>query len=150
MDFPPIELITVAEARLHLRIDDELDSNGDPVAPDDDPDLALKIRAASAAVLNYLKGLRNVWVAEVQMAGAYPVLVNGRPVPILDTEGEPIYVEDTSGARIVRDEVRAATLLMLGYLWKDRDENPEGEFDMGYLPHPVMALLYPLRDPALR
>jgi hypothetical protein len=150
MDFPAIDLVTLSEARLHLRIDDELDSNGDPIPPEDDPDLALKVRAASAAVLNYLKGFRNVWVVAVEMAGAYPLLVDGKPVPMVDTNGEPVFVEDSNGARTVRDEVKAATLLMLGYLWKDRDENADGAFDMGYLPKPVTALLYPLRDPAVR
>jgi hypothetical protein len=150
MDFPTMALVSVSEARLHLRIDDELDSNGDPIAPDDDPDLTLKIQAASAAVLNYLKGFRNVWQAQVEMAGPYPVLVDGRPVPIVDTNGDPIYVEDSDGTRVVREEVRAATLLMLGYLWKDRDENADGAYEMGYLPKPVTALLYPLRDPVVR
>ena len=46
-------------------------------------------------------------------------------------------------------EVRAATVLMIGHLMRNPDNNVEGAFDRGYLPMPVTALLYPLRDPAL-
>lgn len=102
-------LVTLEEARLHLRSD----------AEDDDPDLAIKIHAASGAVLNYLK--RPAFIDE---AGA---VIDGT-VPF---------------------EVKAATLLMLGYLYKDRDNDEGNEYQQGFLPRPVTALLYPLRDPAL-
>lgn len=45
--------------------------------------------------------------------------------------------------------VVAAAKLMLGYLWRLRDEDEKGEFEPGFLPRPVTALLYPLRDPTL-
>lgn len=95
---------------------------------EDDNDLILKIHAASGAVLNYLKDGADVF---------------------LDTAGFPFL--DSAGDLIgVPFEVKAATLLMVGYLYKDRDENADGAYQTGYLPMPVTALLYPLRDPALR
>lgn len=103
-------LITLEEAKRHLRVDDE----------SDDSDIELKTHAASGAVRNYLKSA----------ADAY-----------FDADGAVI-------ADVVPFEVKAATMLMLGYLYKDRDENADGAFDQGYLPKPVTALLYPLRDPA--
>ena len=45
--------------------------------------------------------------------------------------------------------VQAATLLMTGYLYRLRDNNEGGEYQQGYLPMPVTALLYPLRSPAI-
>lgn len=45
--------------------------------------------------------------------------------------------------------VVAAAKLMLGYLWRLRDEDEKREFEPGFLPRPVTALLYPLRDPTL-
>ncbi|MNW21504.1 hypothetical protein D3C71_2224620 [compost metagenome] len=59
-----------------------------------------------------------------------------------------MYVVDSNDDKVVKYEVQAATLLQLGFLYKDRDENADGAYDMGYLPKPVMALLYSLRDPA--
>ena len=88
--------------------------------------LTLKIHAASGAVLNYLK------------AGAN----------FLDTSGE-VEVDTSDDPIGVPFEVQAATLLLIGFLYKDRDENANNAFEMGYLPKPVMALLYPLRRPAL-
>lgn len=143
-----MNLVTLDEARRHLRLDTDVDSNGD--SPDD-PDLRLKIAGASAAVLNYLKSRRNLWlrVYETDTAGDEVLDSNGDPVPAVDTDGKPIYVVDSNGDRIIADPIKSATLLMLGFLYRDRDENADGAYEMGYLPKPVTALLYPLRDPAV-
>jgi hypothetical protein len=103
----------------------------------DDVLIEAYIGAASSAVKNYLKS-----------ASPYEVERDSNDDPILDSSGDPIYVVDSSGDKVVKYEVQAATLLQLGFLYKDRDENADGAYDMGYLPKPVMALLYPLRTPA--
>ena len=90
-----------------------------------DGDLELKVAAASGAVLAYLKSATDAW--------------------ILDGE----LILDGGGAPLLPVQVKQATLLLIGYFHKDRDEDSSGAFQMGYLPAPVMALLYPLRDPAL-
>lgn len=94
----------------------------------DDADLKLKIYGASEAVLDYLKaeGVKN----------------------FIGEDGE--LLKDDEGNSLVPFKVKAATLLMLGYLHKDRDDNPGNAFEHGYLPKPVTALLYSMRDPALR
>ena len=124
MSTAPNLLVTMAQARRHLRLDDE-DSEGDL-------DLELKVYAASAIVLNYLKS----------RADAY-----------LDSSG--LVIVDSDGAPMVPFEMQAATLLMLGYLHRLRDANDDGSgssmkaFEQGFLPTPVTAILYSLRDPAL-
>lgn len=111
-------LVTLEQAKAHLRVDTDAG----------DGDLELKIKAASRAVLRYLK--------------------NGAD-PFTDSAGEPY--EDTDGVALnIPEDVQDATLMMLGYLDRTRDSDPEKAFEMGCLPRPVMALLYPLRDPALR
>jgi hypothetical protein len=115
-------LVTLAEASDHLRRD----------TADDAADLTLKIHAASGAVLNYLKGA-NRFVQEV----------DGEGNPVFDDDGKPVYTTE------VLFEVKAAVLLMVGYLYKDRDNDKDHEYEQGFLPRPVTALLYPLRTPAL-
>lgn len=95
---------------------------------DDDNDLTLKIHAASGTVLNYI---RNGADEFTDSAGD----------PILDSNDVPIGIPF---------EIQAATLLLVGYLYKDRDGDPDKAFTHGYLPMGVMSLLYPYRDPALR
>ena len=56
---------------------------------------------------------------------------------IVDSNDEPVGIPY---------EVQCAVLILVGYLYRNRDTN-DG-FDPGYLPAPVTALLYPLRDPA--
>lgn len=114
-------LVTLQQAKDHLRIDTD----------DGDADLELKIHGASGAVLNYLKGA-NHFAQQV---------VDG--VPVVDADGLPVYTT------AVLFEVQAAVLLLLGYLYKDRDNDKDHEYEQGFLPRPVTALLYPLRDPAL-
>lgn len=94
-------------------------------SPDDDLDLQLKIAAASGAVLTYLKSSVTAWILDGEL------ILDENDVPLLPVQ------------------VKQATLLLLGYFYKDRDENADGAYEMGFLPKPVTALLYPLRDPAL-
>ena len=93
----------------------------------DDSDLELKIEAASEAVMSYLK------------AGA-DVFTDSAGEVITDTAGDPLGVPRWA---------QAATLIMIGYLYKERDSNTDGAFQHGELPYPVTAILYPHRDPAL-
>lgn len=92
---------------------------------DNDNDLILKIQAASNIILNYLSK-------------------EGRPYET-DSSGDPVV--DSSGDPIPREEVKMATLLLVGILFKDR-EGAVG-WGQGYLPFHITALIYQLRDPAL-
>lgn len=93
---------------------------------DDDLELQLLGRAASSAVMNYVG-----------------------PQDWTDSNGDPI--EDSNGQAIgAPDEVQWATLSLVGYLFRHRDEDPDRVFSMGFLPPAVTALLYPLRMPTLR
>lgn len=88
---------------------------------DEDTELPSMIAAAQSAVLNYLK---------VQDISSLAV---GSP-PAVPTN--------------VTNAARAAVLLMLGYLYRLRDNDDDKEYQQGYLPRPVTALLYSLRDPS--
>lgn len=95
---------------------------------DGDNDLTLKIHAASGVVLNYIR--------------------NGADA-FTDSAGDAI--EDSNGNPIgIPFEVQAATLLMLGYLYTNRDSDPDKAYGLGTLPNDVTALLYPYRVPTLR
>lgn len=117
-------LVTLTQAKRHLRVTHTLD----------DLDITLKIHAASAAILNYLKDAALDWV---------------------DSSGA--LIEDSTGSLVSQQGqlVQQATLLLLGWMYSFREgevgeSNPAFQaFQQGYLPPPVMALLYPLRDPAL-
>jgi hypothetical protein len=85
----------------------------------------------------------------IKSASVYEIDRDSNDDPILDSNDDPTYVTDSSGDKIVRFEVEAAVLILIGHFYKDRDENADGAFEAGYLPRPVTALLYPLRDPAL-
>lgn len=93
----------------------------------DNADLTAKIMAASQAVLNYIEQAGDSWG---------------------DSNGDPI--EDSNGIALnVPYPIQIATLLMTGYLYRERDgsleyQNPIAGF---YLPVGVTALLYPYRTP---
>lgn len=85
----------------------------------EDEDIELAIQGASEAVLNYLKVEHTVYD---------------------DSSGTPVDVPAT---------VVNAVIMLVG-IWKRDPSGTEMEkWEHGYLPRPVMALLYPLRDPAL-
>jgi hypothetical protein len=120
--------VTLAQAKQHLAMDHDAD----------DTLIQGLVVAASGAVKAYLKA-----------ASAYEVERDSNDDPILDSNGDPEYVRDTNGDKVVMGQVQSAVLILIGHLYKDRDQNPDGAFEQGYLPKPVTALLYPLRDPAL-
>lgn len=121
------ELVTLTQARQQCHVDD-YDSDG--VGPDDDQ-LNLCIRAASRSVLNYLDGA----------ADAY--LDSDGNVP-LDSDGNPEGIPE---------DWQLATLFLTAEFFKNREAVQDGavdaQFGYGYLPRPVVALLYPYRAPVL-
>jgi hypothetical protein len=92
------------------------------VDSEDDSDIADKLLSAQAAVLNYLK-LSSLDSLKAGSPANFPAGVDGA--------------------------VSAATLLLVGYLYRNRDTDVDREWEAGFLPRPVTALLYPLRDPTL-
>lgn len=124
-------LVTLQQASDHVRRD----------SSDDDADLTLKVQAASSAVVTYLKSTAYLYEPMLDTSGN----------PILDTDGYPSPTVDTSGNSVVRSDIQAATLLLIGEFYRNRDGDQQGaidpQFGYGYLPRPVVALLYPYRDP---
>jgi hypothetical protein len=88
---------------------------------EEDEDIELAIQGASAAVLNYLKVLHTVY-------------------------------DDSFGVVVLASvpyEVQTAVMHLVG-IWKRDPSGVEMEkWQQGYLPAPITAILYPLRDPAL-
>jgi rRNA pseudouridine-1189 N-methylase Emg1 (Nep1/Mra1 family) len=121
--------VTLEEAKRHLRIS-EFDEC-------DDQSIDLLIGAASGVVKNYLK-----------TASAYEGERDEDDDYILDSNGEPDIDEDSNTARYVKPEVKHAVLLLIGEWFKNR-EGDGAQYVHMVLPAPVLALLYPLRDPAL-
>jgi hypothetical protein len=96
------------------------DIGGD--SPDEDAVwLELMITAASRSILAYLK------------SGAED---------FSDTGGLPIPDE-------VPETVKAATIMLVGYIYREPDGDESKAFSHGNLPWPVTAMIYQLRDPAL-
>lgn len=126
-----IQLVTLDEAKMHLRITDD----------DQDADVTFRVMAASSAVLNYLNGARNLYVPEIDSNGDF----------VTDDDGYYVALEDSDGKQI-RQEVKAATLILLADMYANR-EGAAGTVAAAYLmamPMPAQALLYPLRDPVIR
>lgn len=88
----------------------------------DDKDIELKISGASSAIISYLK------------AGAKSFL----------NETKDTVIEDK-----VPDEIKIATLLLIGMLYKDRDGENMEKWLHGHLPFQVTALIYHLRVPTM-
>ncbi|MGF6986543.1 hypothetical protein QFZ99_006084 [Paraburkholderia atlantica] len=98
-----MNLITLDDARAHLRIDGDLLDSA----------LEIAVAAASASVWTYLK------------------------------RDEP-YPDDA-----IPPDVKMAALLMAGNFIRDPDGAEAASWIQGYLPWPVVNLLYPYRDPSM-
>jgi hypothetical protein len=116
-------LISLDDARNHLRFDP---TDDDAEIDQQEQDVQPYAEAASELVINYLKSAANAF---------------------LNRDGT--VKRGSDGSPDVPHAVRGATRLMLGYLYKDRDNDAGKEYEHGMLPKPVTALLYPLRDPSV-
>lgn len=130
-----VMLVTLQQASDHLRRDTD----------DDDNDVTLKILAISRAILNYLK--------DDMLAYQFEMDEHGKP--ILDSDGEIVYILDSAGDFVPREEVQQAVLIMLGVVYIDRDakeyidpRSGSGHERLGNmsLPKTVHWLLDPIRQ----
>lgn len=115
-------LVTLDEVKAALHITHD----------DDDATLQLFIAAASQAVVNFLDTQAHVVLG-------------------YDSPAESPY-DSPPATGTAPPEVKAATIILTGHLFRDPDGNsgnPDMAFQNGWLPRPVVALLYPLRDPAV-
>jgi hypothetical protein len=115
------DLVSLAQAQDHLK--DSYSEN--------ENDIALKIKAASKAIIKYLDGGEDAFTdSDGQLA--------------YDSNGEPLGVPE---------DIQIACLLLLGEFYRNRDGEQGGaidaQFGYGYLPRPVVALLFPYRSPVL-
>lgn len=130
------DLITLADARLHLRLD--ADSGGGP----DDLWLEVFIPAISEAVSLWLKDDARLYVPEIDSSGEV----------VFDSSGEPIPAEPLE----VRPVVKAAVLLELSSVYRFREgEGTDNVVDAsaghGYVLNKAStALLAPLRRATVR
>lgn len=132
------DLVTKQDARAQLR----LDYVGD-VGPDD-PWLELAIPAVSAAVSGWLKDSWRLYELERDSDGDVVLDSSDEPVPVLDSNGDPI----------VHPTVRLATLVELDRQYRFRDGAAEGNVpaDAGYgytLGAGATSLLTPIRRPTV-
>lgn len=65
--------------------------------------------------------------------------LDARADEVIDENGE------TNDARI-----KTAIIMLVGYYYRNPDQDPDGDFDVGRLPKPVSSMLYQLRDPIAR
>lgn len=90
-------------------------------------------------ITDYLMAASEAVIAYLKEAGA---------ATFLDSSGEVVMTTDSPPESTVPRVVQQATLIMVGWFYNNR----EGENDKmtpGYLPAPVVSLLYPLRTPTL-
>ena len=104
------DLVTIADARAQLRLDD-FDSSGGA----DDAWLEIWIPAVSQAIATWLKDDWRLWVPEYDSAGDVVVDSAGDPIPALDSNGDPTP----------KPVVRAAVLIELASQFRFREG--EGE-----------------------
>lgn len=93
---------------------------------DEDEIIATYIEAASGLIIEHL----------------------GSQEDFLDSSGEAIL--DSSDNPVVPAAVKLATLYLVGLFYRDRDGEFLKEWQTGYLPTPVVSILYKSRDPVMR
>lgn len=127
-----MNLVSIIDARRHLRLDESGDDNGW---------LDIWIPAVSAAVAMWLKDEWRLYVLEVDSDGQI----------VKDSDGVPVPAEDSDGAQTVHPAVKAAALIELSSQYRFRegeglDNTVPADAGHGYVLNKAStALLTPLR-----
>jgi len=129
-----LSLVTIEQARVHLRLD--ADSAGGP----DDAWLDIFIPAISGAIALWLKDSWRLYVPELDSAGEV----------VTDSSDEPVPEQDSNGDFTVHPTVRAAVLIELASQFRFREGEGDNRVDQaegyGYvLSRTATALLAGLR-----
>lgn len=134
-----LEYVTIDEAKAQIKV--ELEDTDDY-----NPEITLKIQAASSAVQQYLGSPKRAWlpVYETDTSGELLFDSNEQPIPLTDSNGAFFYQTNTDGSKVIAPQVKQATLTLIGVFWRDRDST-NIEYVQNYLPNAVQALLFPLR-----
>lgn len=102
-----------------------------------DVTISTLIESCSAAVKDYLKEF-----------SPYEVERNDDDDYVVDSNFEPVAKLDSNGTQVVRPQVKLAVMVEVDRYLKT-PSGPDSP-NQGYLSNASIALLYPLRDPALR
>lgn len=100
------------------------------------------------ASLDELKTSLRILPTETEDNALLTMLLNAASKSVanyLKSAATPLLAENAE----IPPEVKVSTMMLVGYLYKNPDQDPEGYFERGYLPPAVTALLYPLRDPSI-
>jgi hypothetical protein len=92
-----------------------------------DPDIELAIRGASRLVLNY---------------------IGDKATPFFDSYGA-IEVDTAGVATDMPEDIQNATMYLAGWMVRNPDSDSDKSFEQGYLPLPVIAMLYQYRVPTV-
>ncbi|WP_289105827.1 hypothetical protein [uncultured Halomonas sp.] len=134
-----IDLVTIEDARVHLRIDDYAEGEGP-----DDTWLSIFIPAISQAFAEWVK----------ERSALYTPALDSSGEPVLDSSGRPEAALDSNGQPIPKPLVRAAVLIELERQYRSRGGEDETDVDAsagyGYmLGKGSVALLQSLRTPTV-
>ena len=134
------DLVTAAEARAHLRLDTIAGETSD------DTWLAIFIPAISEAVAGWLKDSWRLYVP----------MLDGDGNPIIDSAGDQVPAVDSNNEYTPRFQVKAAVLLELGNMYRNRegegtDNVVQAHEGHGYVLNKAStSLLAPLRKSTLK
>lgn len=116
-----VMLVTLEQAKEYLRYDND----------DADTEIEFMIKSISKAILNYLKDYMLAYQFEQDEHGN----------AVLDSDDEKIYLLDSNGDYIPREEVQQAVLFMLGY--SDKSRSGEDYLDRVVRPNRLGDLTLP-------
>jgi hypothetical protein len=132
-------LVSVAEAKDRLRITTDAE----------DADIESLIHGASAAVMNYLHVDETAFMVPADSDSEYADTSSSSSGSSSSEGSSSDYASSSDMVLAVPPEVQLAVLVLTGNYYRDREAVDAKDWEHGYLPKPVLALLYPLRDPAL-
>ena len=111
--------------------------------------IALKVSATVSSIVSLCQVKQALRIDHEDDDATLVLYINAATNAVVAYLKDPDLLSVDSPPDAIDERVIASIIMLVGYWYRAPDNNNDGAFERGYLPMPITAMLYPMRDPTL-
>ena len=111
--------------------------------------IALKVSATVNSIVSLSQVKQALRIDHEDDDATLVLYINAATSAVVAYLKDPDLLSVESPPDAIDERVISSIIMLVGYWYRAPDNNNDGAFERGYLPMPITAMLYPMRDPTL-
>ena len=111
--------------------------------------IALKVSATVSSIVSLSQVKLALRIDHEDDDATLMLYINAATNAVVTYLKDPDLLSVDSPPDAIDERVISSIIMLVGYWYRAPDNNNDGAFERGYLPMPITAMLYPMRDPTL-